>query len=80
MNVNDIFSMQILIFMTKRIMNHDSLSNCGICVEEGSAQAVAHIIFPVKEDEDLQEVENKILGQVYHSYCVGESMQGIVKF
>jgi hypothetical protein len=80
MNVNEIFQMQILIFMTKKIISNEALSNSGICIEEGSAQAVAHIIFPVGANEDPQEVENKILGKVYGSYCIGESMQGIAKF
>ena len=79
MNSEAIFEKQILIFMSKKALNFD---NChgGFSVELGSANALAHIIFPTEGEIDPEVMEKAIINDVYRNYCIGEIMQQIAKF
>ena len=39
----------LLIFMTRKVQEWENFSNCGICLAEGSMQALSSHIFPNNE-------------------------------
>lgn len=78
MNSNNLFEIQILIFMTIKTLEFSNLCNSGFSVDVESNIALENILFPTNGELDEKDIKNKIFSGLYFNYC--ETMQGIVKF